>query len=108
MNESRKELTSRESIEKLPYPGFDWLIVRHPGDDDFTWTAYRPAPYLEPTERLTGTASTSAAARVAAEEALRWVTLFRCSCGREVWQRPELWSGTCHACSDDCLMRGHR
>lgn len=29
---------------------------------------------------------------------LGWIKVFQCACGREVWQRPELWSGRCVRC----------
>jgi DNA-directed RNA polymerase subunit RPC12/RpoP len=33
--------------------------------------------------------------------------LYSCDrCGRKAWQRPHLWPGYCHLCSDDCLMKG--
>lgn len=29
---------------------------------------------------------------------LGWLVLYRCACGRERWQRPELWAGVCVRC----------
>lgn len=29
---------------------------------------------------------------------LGWLVHYRCACGREAWQRPELWSGVCVKC----------
>lgn len=60
----------RRRSDTIAHPGFDWLVVRHPGDEDFTWVAYRPAPYMGPTERLNGTAPTRDAACMAAEGAV--------------------------------------
>jgi DNA-directed RNA polymerase subunit RPC12/RpoP len=34
--------------------------------------------------------------------------LYKCACGKKVWQQSKLWKGYCHNCSGECMMEPKR